>query len=165
MPAYRHPNEYKTLEVIKLFVFSLQWCSICSTELCTAMPLHFLVAPDSEPNRKIWKGNGNWGVRHTTTLINPVILRLLPASKISRESGAGDNLETSFRLAALIYLGDIRVDLIAYHVMAIISLKDSWRFIARIKWMGAISRNETLGLDHYSNQGIRLWPNAAWWLD
>lgn len=46
--------------------------------------------------------------------INPIILQLLPPTEQINEPG--ETIETACRLAALIYLGDIRVEFVLYHI-------------------------------------------------
>lgn len=61
---------------------------------------------------KIWEDPWFLGLR-----INPIVLRLLPSETVFDGKGPGELIETACRLAALIYLGDIRVAFMEYHVM------------------------------------------------
>lgn len=58
--------------------------------------------------------------------INPIILRLLSGSKLSLERVPGATIEMACRLAALIYLGDVRVGFMEYHITG-------YHFMERLK--------------------------------
>lgn len=75
--------------------------------------------------------------------INPMILRLLPAAEQINNSGG--TIETACRLAALVYLGEIRVEFVMYHVTG-------YHFVERLQ---QTILAETTDWEEF--QDLRLW--------
>jgi hypothetical protein len=75
--------------------------------------------------------------------INPIIIRLRPSFEQNNQSG--ETVEAACRLAALIYLGDIRVEFIIYHVTG-------YHFVERLNHVALAECSEW---DEFQN--LRLW--------
>jgi hypothetical protein len=77
--------------------------------------------------------------------LNPILHRLLPPAMTSCEEPPGGIIEMVCRLAALIYLGDIRVKFMKYHVTG-------YHFVARLKNLMIL---DSIEWEHF--QDLKLW--------
>ena len=75
--------------------------------------------------------------------INPIIIRLRPSLQQKKEPG--EIIETACRLAALIYLSDIRIEFVLYHVTG-------YHFVERLR---ETALAETTEWEEF--QDLRLW--------
>jgi hypothetical protein len=75
--------------------------------------------------------------------INPIVIRLRPS--LENENEPGETVETACRLAALLFLSDIRVEFVPYHVTG-------YHFVKRLEQIALLEITEW---EEFQN--LRLW--------